>query len=138
MNTSNECIVSCLNKGAIFCPTLDMTSGYCCSTGEPNCPMLYGACTSDVSVATMKLFMCPFESFCGSSYLIESSSSLQTISYTGNSFTIQDLCHYQITFPDYALPGDTIVIKLTKKKKLTFSLFDNPTLLTYGKLYVMG
>ena len=70
-STSSDCQTKCVATGSLFCPSIDMTKGYCCTTPveKVSCPRQFQYCSGDFSNSTtMTEFMCPYQaSMCGAS-----------------------------------------------------------------------
>lgn len=131
MTTTNDCKNKCLSQGpskAIFCPGANLKSGYCCNPAtDLNCPRELQVCSSDFpTTSSMQLFMCPFESYCGSSsYLLNSLVDTQVFSIsnattTTSKFTTGGKCQYTFSTTGLSMKsGDSLLIVLDNLHQTT-------------------
>ena len=104
--SSSQCRTGCLDvPNRFYCPTADMKIGYCCSAYE-QCPKEFRFCSPELGVSyTLQKFICPFESFCGSSTFnltaTEDPKTLQVANNTkvGGVFTNNSFCQYTFQAP---------------------------------------
>lgn len=61
--TSSDC-KSCIDSGKKYCPSNDLTYGYCCDSTE-NCPrQAYCSTDSNLTIVEVNYFQCPNEQGC--------------------------------------------------------------------------
>ena len=126
---SYQCRSKCIDKGYVFCPKDSAkNTGTCCQTEEDiaDCPRA-DICSDNAvegSPHTLVDYVCPNESHCGN-------SAEQTPDFDGSTiyvrsvvnsnrfdnFVTGDVCGFKILYPPEALPGDEVVIKMTKLLK---------------------
>jgi hypothetical protein len=49
---------TCIDQGNVYCPTRDLTQGYCCEPGESYCPSA-GVCSNDFLNQIVAYQLCP-------------------------------------------------------------------------------
>eukprot|EP00347_Sterkiella_histriomuscorum_P007753 403347688 len=128
---SDQCLRNCIDANKRYCPgDSTMTWGFCCESYE-DCPNNYLVCSNKLTQNLQKYWLCPFESYCGSSAVIIANSTKQYITVDTKSFVTRDVCNYRITFPESgSYDGDTITIKFLKESSSTDIKFGVGTSIT--------
>jgi hypothetical protein len=111
MSDSQDCKVNCIDADKTFCPTAGHKSGYCCPADYDNCPRT-DWCSNDTGNHNLQYFACPFStSMCGKFAIApdnDESVTEVTLGKASTDFVIDNVCMYNISFPDEADYGDQI------------------------------
>lgn len=110
MSAPYQCKEQCIDKGYIFCPSLDHTSGTCYN--QTDVITRIAGCSTDISDANLKYWMCNYNTNCSSTYKIAPPGfgvkNVTTLSPLSLQIFTDNVCAYLISFPWGASVNDTI------------------------------
>ena len=99
---SDQC-KKCIDDNNNWCPTINYTSGYCCSEEDfTNCPS-QGICSTDPAyvIKELKYMLCPNEECVNKRYLVPTTDGSETkFEMLEGTFLVNDMCNYKITNPN--------------------------------------
>ncbi|CDW79970.1 UNKNOWN [Stylonychia lemnae] len=118
MTTSFSCKNDCIDKGLIFCPTVDRKSGYCCTDSEPCTRPSGDVCSDSMSLSNeYKYFTCIQHANCtAGGFKITPDldpNAYKTLTFQ-NDIPTGNICPYLISFPSGSQTGDFITFQLNK------------------------
>ena len=137
MTSVTDCLNKCVDK--TFCPSsIDKKAGYCC-TNALSCPRdpSLNYCTSDFkNSTTLQQFMCPFESYCGTSSQLIAKKNSQFLIVNNVTTSTQltlfpsnigaGMCSYRFTGPSNMSYGDALLIKVETANQVIFDFTTAP------------